>query len=341
MYAPIGFTDTLNSMVALALDAAGDKVAMVGRAHKTGTIDRIDCYVTAITGTPPTYEARLESIASNEPSGSLIAANRNGTFTPVSTGLKSITLTSPYAVTADDPLCAVIEYSSGTVDGSNNATIGYRTTGDMAANGPVGMSNTGSWASSLSAAALSWRYSDGEYVTGVQMITSDDSVTFNSGSTPDEHANLWVPPGGITIAGVLALIRTYGTGGSSPQIILYDSGDSVLGTITIDATKTPSTSARVGHFFFAGGPVELSGGSTYRFAFKPDGNNIQIADVDYANADALIAGNGGLSKSTRVGAGGWADDDTVAYKLWPLATTIPAGGGLSFIGSRRNTLIGR
>ncbi len=331
MYAPIGFTDTLASMVTLALDASGDKVAIVGYAHKTGTIDRIDCYVTAITGTPPTYEARLESISSNAPSGSLIAANTNGTVTPVATGLKSIALTSSYAVAAGDPICAVIEYSAGTVDGSNNASVGYRTTGAMATNGPVGFSNTGSWATSGYAAALSWRYSDGEYATGVQMIITAGNATFNSGSTPDEHANLWVPPGNITVAGVLARFRSYGTGGASSEILLYDSGDGVLGTITLDATRTPSVTARLGHFYFADGPVALTGGSAYRFAFKPDANNIQINDMDYANADALIAGNGGLSKSTRVDGGGWTDDDTVAYQLWPLATTIPAGGGAASI----------
>ena len=97
-----------------SLAAAGQKIAFVFRAPKTGTIDQVGFLVRAVT-VSQTLKVSLETVnpATGHPTGTLIAAGASGTVaSPAANTFYEISLGTPPSVTINDYIAVVIEFDS-------------------------------------------------------------------------------------------------------------------------------------------------------------------------------------------------------------------------------------
>lgn len=314
---------TLGTMV---LDGSTDAAAALLQANKAGSIDRLGLCITAVDGTPPTYDIRLESLTANEPSGSLIAANTNKTFTPVATGWTWYTMTAARTVAEGDKLAVVVNYNTGTIDASNRITVPhYMNLTNF--NWPYGSDTTtlASWTERPGPPIIAARYSDGEVVLGSMPFTGQPSAnTFDNADTPDEIGIKWVQPfTGDCVGASLAVFRPAATG-STFDIVLYDSADNVLASFSGVEAGSTAVNRRVRCFWDG---VTLTSGETYRLVLKPThaSNTVQFYDFVCPDSDSLTAcGWTGVSKTTRTDAGAWTDTSNAFATIAPIMDVATA-----------------
>jgi len=124
------------------VDASNEGVLWVFQAETADAITHIGFRYSLRTGTPPTYRVSLQGVSGatgfNDGTVKGGGTPASKTFTPhASTAwdgtVQWIALDTSYTPTRGEGLCAVIEYSSGTINGSNNSTFSYQI-----ANGPFG-----------------------------------------------------------------------------------------------------------------------------------------------------------------------------------------------------------
>lgn len=125
-----GFTNT-GSTANHSLDASNDGVAWGFYSETDAAITHVFFRYGARTGTPPAYRISLQSAdSSGHPDGTVLGGGTpaSATFTPPAdtswdgTG-QWIALDNAYTPTLGQHLTLVIEYSSGTIDGSNFSSI--------------------------------------------------------------------------------------------------------------------------------------------------------------------------------------------------------------------------
>jgi hypothetical protein len=124
----VSFTNfTINSSAGTA-----DIVVWCFQADTTDAITDLGFRYGARTGTPPTYRISLQGASTSGigPDGTVLGGGSpaSQTFTPpADTSINGLwqwkTLANSYTPTRGQFLCSVIEYSSGTIDGSNNSSF--------------------------------------------------------------------------------------------------------------------------------------------------------------------------------------------------------------------------
>ena len=120
------FIDFPGSFTAIALNSSTRYFSFAGAAVKDGTIDRLRVSIlsTAVAGTVPVYDARLETCSYDSGNGlygsnTLLDTNTNKTFTPTGGSTHVLTLDGTATVSEGDLIAAAVRYSSGTIDASN------------------------------------------------------------------------------------------------------------------------------------------------------------------------------------------------------------------------------
>ena len=253
------------------LDGSGDKVAAKKVASEAKQITHIVVRVDAITGTPPTYAARLETISSFVPSGTLVAAGASGTFTPAAANtVHEVALSTPWTPSINDEFAVVIEYSSGTINSSNRAEITYRATMfHSLGNGEAPFTNSGSGYSQVDGtlALLGVKYSDGTYMrcSGCLEGSSPTGTSdFDDGTNPDERGVVWTQP--YTVDCVGAALETRIFSGGTGDIRLYEDSTQ-LASVSFDQDRLEGNAATdlvVGYW----AAQTLTKDRTYRIALK-------------------------------------------------------------------------
>lgn len=312
-----------------AMNASGVAVAGIFKCEKAGTIDRIESWVTAITGTCPTYDARLESLSAAFPSNSLIAANTNLAWQPSGTGMQSQTLTASRVVAVNDLLAAVIRYSSGTIDGSNFATFRSRCSGAVSGGGqtpwfPRAVLNTGGgWAVATTFPTVTPRYSDGSYPALIGHTPTMTSRDFNSGTNPDERGNRFTAPHTVNCHGARIYVRK--ASGSDFTVKLYDASNNVLASSAVTVNDQMGDASNQLYLPVFWTPVGLIGGQDYRLTvLATTANTLRISDLTFSSADARRAFGFEQYSTTRNDSGGsWTDDATAVALMSVLVEDYP------------------
>lgn len=286
-----GSTPALNT---LTIDAADEKIALIFRAPKSGSLTGGVFHVgNVVTGA--TLDFRLETVddTTGAPTGTLRATNTNAAQvvqdTDDNTGFQ-VTFTAPVAVTIGELLSLVIV----------NPVV---SPGNMQLNGlteaaPGGFPYrsqylTGAWVASASSPCFAPTYSDG-YVAfaDVWPIKAVNSTLWNSGSNPDRRGLRFQLPFAARCTG--CWLVGMGTSGSDMDIILYDT-DAITALVTATLDKDvhgATTNARLRHVCWA--PVELAAGVFYRLIGLPkDVTNTKLHDFDVLAAAVMDAIPGG------------------------------------------------
>lgn len=327
-----GFTTILNE--------SNDKAAFIMRAVRDVTIQKVGFRTGTVT-TGGTLDIRVETVsaATGEPTGTLWAANTNGSQVVASTDDAAFfltTLTSAAAINRSDVFAVVITNTSGAAGNlqivatkSNNAqTFGYHGVYDDSS-GLWNLFATGAFCLALEESGPA--YYAAPYLAPFSTL---DDVTINNGTTPDELGNRLILPFAARALG--AFIDLPSASGATLNIKLYDSADTLLadsGTVDRDQARTGVTVIP-----FASS-VALAAGSLYRLTALPaTDTNIGIPSFSVPSNAMLAAhqGGSGVYRTHRTNAGSWTDTNTqrvlMGLVLDQLDDGAAGGGGGWFAG---------
>lgn len=334
----------------VTIDSTTDRVALVFKAPRTGSIDRVAFRTRTVTSAA-TITARLETVnlADAYPSGTLWATNTSGTQTsPATNTVYEAPLTAAASVTAGDVLALVLQCDSGT---PNLQIATLDTPGTLTGNFPYGVANTtGSYAqnSYRPMAAVRYGASPGYVNIDPQVFVCQDFVsqainTGTGGTTGTRRGLRFTLPYGAELSGCWI----FGDFDGDADLVLYSDAGAVVATLSgladqtpterLDADQRGATSAR-GHFLrFA--PQTLTANTYYRLAVVPEGAT-SITLYDMTGNDAVGIGLtsvplGADFHATYYDGANWQNTTTSRPYMMLLFTGIEAGsaGGGSLFGS--------
>ena len=288
---PQMITSVINSALAggpITFDSSTDRLAYVGISSVTDTLTTIYWRAGTITSAP-VLDVRVETVSNGRPSGTLWAANTNGSCTPSGANTwQTVTLTSAASLTPGDQFAIVFVYSSGTANFQFTVASTVLLVNPMA-HIPVILQDTGggTWGAPTTVAPLCMFVEFG--TAGVRYLPNlcpiDLSITltaFNSGSAADEYALKVVPPFKCRVIGIRAWLANIAAGANF-TVSLWPSSSTTdsdaLGQCAFDGDMAISTSqdGAVDSFF---DPVTLTAGNTYYLGVRADtANNLSVPRI--------------------------------------------------------------
>lgn len=302
------------------INAAGEAVATLFIAPKTGIIDRV-YFRTATVTTGCTLDVRLETVGSNGyPSGTLWGTNTNNTTVIADTDdsvYREVTLTAGASVTEGDFVYLVLRISSGTPSSLLIGRTGSSYQLDYSA-----MSirfSSSAWGTKQQPLVAGVRYSDGDYpnLLGYSPFAGAPTAQNVSDATnPDEYGTKLVLPFGGRIIGFW-MISTSVAVSSSFTVKLYNADGSSL--LASEAYSRYNVRAAGVHIWPFRTPYNAPPG-TYVASFRGTGtNNIAVSYHNVKHTPVTITDWG--TQMTRNNDGAWTEDNT----RWPSMGLVIGG----------------
>jgi len=250
----------------MGMTAAGHKAAFITQVPKTGTIAKVGIRVGTVTSSQ-TLKISLQGVTSGAPDGTILASgNAFGTqASPVTDTFYLVTLTSGPSVTLGNHIAVVVEWDST----AGNLQITGLQLGATTIHSSYGVLYTASWAKQLCLPCVSLEYSDGTYAGGTTWPASTmASVTFNSGSTPDERGLYFQVPFPCRAVGAGGYFQHNGASNDYDLVLYASDGTTVLtsATPTADAVATNDYGH---HFWLFNASQTLVKDTWYRLILKP------------------------------------------------------------------------
>jgi len=330
--------------MSFAVDGETDALEWIVQVDETGpTITKLGFRYTLRTGTPPTYRISIQGVdASGNPDGTVKGGGTpaSATFTPPADATwdgtwQWVTLANSYNSAPGEMLAFVIDWSSGTVDGSNNSsfTRGINNTSSLS---PFAIQNAATVRSRQSNIPI-FGYASADAVFG-RPIETLTTVAISDGGSPDEAAILFTLPAGwgntFQVKGAEFFCR-FVTAAKTVRFTLYDTdGSTVLQSVDRDSDVIRSNSSNaIAEIQFDDALSTLNFGSTYRLSVKvvdaTGSINLHYMDVDAAGDMAAHDWGTAFTYSSREDAGAWTDLATrrLLARLILQDITEPVGGG--------------
>lgn len=321
-------------------------LAMIVRVPKSGTLDRFEWRTANVTNDPDNgVRCSFQDIdaTTGVPDGGV------DQYRIIPSGIASNTWQNPgsitddgtaggvkRSVTKDDIIACVLDLAGGVSGDTVGISILSTTT-----NTNKGLhtyyataNTTPTWTKQNVGLCMALVYDDGSIATFQDGIvwpaSSISTVTFNSGSTPDEYAIRFQIPFQLRASG----LWLRGDFDNDADIILYDAGDSVIGSFSIDKDLQRAAVSGM-HIRRFSSDVTISANTTYRIAVKPGASSINIHTITVPSNDYLAAVGGGVEwyLSTRTNDGSWTDNDAAWMPGGLFVNGIEVGAGSSGGGS--------
>lgn len=309
------------SINSLALNDTVRKVAVVMQAQSANAITHVGFRHTSTTGTSPTYRVSVQGVdGSGQPNGTIVGGGSpaSATFSPTSLAYGAATwqwvaLTNSYTPSRGEWISLVVDYSSGTVNGSNFSSIGYYLNEPMVCQPSALDFQTATWNKRTSQSILS--YKTVSNAVGLPVATNG-TQDFTS---PAEYGVRFTIPSGWCSTYKIAGFRFIG---NPPAASTY-SGYLYSGGGASDTTQIQSVTAIDGDFtgsvnkiqdvYFTDSTLQtLTAGSTYRISLLPGGavnTRLNYFDVSATNDFNAWPLGDNACWTTRSG-GSWTDTTT-------------------------------
>jgi hypothetical protein len=347
---PLGATNEnfATATTTYVLDASGEIAAVIFKAPKTGSIDRVTAHVGAVGNTPDNgLRASLQNVnlttGVNDGTPDENATIASGS---VAVGLLEWTLSASRSVTINEEVAVVIDIPTFTA--GDSVTITHQSTGGNSVGFPYGIAATSSKQSSAMP-MLAVRYTTGEWyllTPWFNLFSSTTTFNIDNGTTPDEVGLAFTLPWNAKLAEAQWSIAVQATT-SDFDIVLYDASNTVLSTSSEEGHIVASTSAR--RYLTMFDHVTLTAGALYRLVIKPTTtNNVSLNYGVVPSGDLFLASQtGGVAYATaRTDAGAWTNYDNgsdgyrIPYiQLWlsavddgAVSALTPAAGALAWTG---------
>jgi hypothetical protein len=330
------------SINAITLDASTEKQAWIFQAEDTAALTHGGFRYGTRTGTPPTYRLSLQGVdASGNPDGTVLGGGSpaSATFTPPASAAWNstwqwIALANAYTPTLGERLALVIDYSSGTIDGTNNSSFGRHITGFGAQVGfPYGVTDTtGAWVKQTNLALYGVKSASGVHGLPVEnLYTTSDAVSGHRIA-----ARILLPAGwGSTFK--LAAIDVHATlniAGTTYKIGIWQKDGTELETIALDGDHAAATANWHSFHLHWDATPELTYGTPYYVGFEAGGGTglaVLGLTADTAAEVAAFPGGDGFYLATFNGTS-WSEDRTTRPLMnFTFKDITPGGGGRSYI----------
>lgn len=318
-----------------SLTASTHKVAEIIQCTKPGTIDKIGFATRSFAQCTNGIKVSLQDLdSSGQPDGTadqfrVVTVNAANSW--FETGLLTSDGTdsgTKRTWSIGDKLAVVWEFSSFAV--SDSLQIARRGVASSPGQSfPYKMTNlTGAWSTGSSDGYyFSLKHSDGyvplDYNGLVPVVTSTASVTFNSGSTPDERGMIFQVPRSMVLTGVWMECDI----DFAADLVLYDTdGTTALVTVHLSASERGNTSVDSGQVFFT--PTTLTANVNYRAALKPTTtSSVNLRQITIPSSGYLGCFTLGTTAmlTTRTDAGAWTETNTIVPRMGLIFSGIDVG----------------
>lgn len=329
-----------------ALNQSTDALEVAFGSHTNEAITHLYTRLASITGTTPTYRISLQGQdSSGNPDGTIKGGGTpaSATFSPSGLGWSGnsghwVALDNSYTPSRGEKLCHVIDYSSGTIDGSNFATFsnGFSVSVSTLLGFPFVQNNDATVRAKAAALPLyGYRTASKRYGNPLKSLAAVG--VFNSGSGTNEYGHLFSLPSGwsdtYTIRDIQAMLTILAAG--NVTLRLYNGGGAgdttVLQDVGYDTDVNAGTGARaVDVPFDEASLTSLTFGSSYRVSVAPDTVNLNLTYMEVEEQADWDAWQGGQNfQLTQRGGGNWTDTPTrrlVNFGFTLGDITEPAGG---------------
>lgn len=309
------------------IDAAGEYVATILNAPKSGNISEIGYFPATATGSPA-VDVRVETAgADGLPSGTLWGANTNASHSPTSNTWAWVTLTAVAAVTKGQVICLKIAYSSGT-------SLQVRRS-EVSTGVPYGVLNTGSPAKSASVPIILVKYDDGSipFVGVLPLSNATVSQNITTATTPDEVGVKFSLPFVCKIIGAVVRVNA---AAAAFDVKLYNAADTLQESASVDGDTQFAAGAGAAVLF----DTEVSYSTTgqdWRLTILPTSGTVTVyrGEVNASATREAWPGGTAFQKTERTDAGAWTDTNTQVPFISLLISALDdgAGGGTSSPGS--------
>lgn len=322
------FTQALLSN-AYSLTNVANRIACVFQIPDTGTLDAISFYIISAT-TPADLRIRLETVnSSGQPSGSLLDANSSTTLASgsVSTGVKTVTFSTPFSVTRGT-------FAALTIDAIGAASVSVaimRMTNPMTNNFPYGLQfASGSWTKQQINLCFATRIgSTYKPIPGVFPMQAASTVAIASNGNPDERGLRFSLPFDTKVRGgwICANSALAGTF----ELVLYDASNTVLATTTRNTGTTGAGTNGQNELLF-GSDITCDKNTVYRLVVKPTTTtSVSLSQITlWTGFEDIYPGGSYFQETTRVDGGTWTDNSQTRLSMGLLLSEIPdsaTGGG--------------
>ncbi len=345
---------SLSASLVIAGANASDKLAMIGRvshAARTGNknISKVHFLFGAVTkSNGSTLRVSLQDVDTANgpvirPDGtadqSVTIANADAGFT--SNGWYTATLGATRTVAYGDLLAVVFDWGSA-VSGDSVVIAGLSLSSVSSNAGSATHQNccvqftSSAWGVVSMVTNVLLEFDDGTFGTldGSIVCSATGSISFNSGSTPDENALEFIAPFTGEIDGMWCYINP---GAGDFDMVFYD-GSTAVATVSVDANAIQAASGRWVRVNFP--KVAVTAGNTYRAAVRPaSGTNASLYYLDVAAAAhrAVLPFGTNAMLNSRTDAGSWGAGTTtrrplIGVRYSGIDTTPPtlASGAFAF-----------
>lgn len=261
------------------VDASNEGVAFAFMSETSSAITKLWFRYGLRVGTPPTYRISLQSLGTTGlPDGTVLGGGSpaSATFTPPAdttwdgTG-QWITLTNSYTPSLGQVMCSVIEYSSGTIDGSNNSSFTRAFSGlqSTVTGVPYVLTNTGGTWSKLGSSIGPFAYGTASTKHGMPAVGTYSTTQSTTGrrsacgiTLPTAMGSTY-SPSGFSCCG-----RLGATGSTGRFSVWNDSGTELATTGDIDSDHLAAVASECNiRAIFTTRPT-LSYGTKYYFGVE-------------------------------------------------------------------------
>jgi hypothetical protein len=312
-----------------ALSAAATGIGWTFNVPKTGTITHVGFLITAFNGTPPAYTVALRNLDTSTGAPSSGAGNYGASaptsYTPVGTGWVWVALGTPATAVAGEFAGASLVPSGSAPNGSDNISIPRGTFTNV---GVTFHFVTSAYVATSGGGAFAVKYNDGT-VYGAALTSSTTYTSIRSNTTPDELGCKFTLPAAMTCSGAALAIHTTWGASATGDIVLYDGSDNVVASTSITDKDYVDENSSV---YVNWGPVNLTGGATYRLVVK--GTATTSGDIvvtryllDSTDARAFFPCGVDWQATERTDAGAWTDTATSIAPMALLVSDITFSGG--------------
>lgn len=253
-------------------------------------ISKLGVYCAAVSA-PPVLQVRIETHTgtAGTPTGTLVNVNAFGTFTPAAGTYHRVALNQPWTVPAGGQSVAfVVGWASGTF---GSVTLNQRdTNGSQFSAWPASFNGT-TWTVNTSGVGCIWPINDidqemHDVFPLPQLLTSNNNVQYNTGSSPNEHGSRIIAPFAFLATGFTARTRVFANGGVIGRFWL--NGVQISSDVACTVTSSQLASATTVDFIqFPLPDTKIKRGDEVIISLMPTtANNIIFSNANFLNQAA-------------------------------------------------------
>ena len=315
------------------LNGSGLKHGVVFQAQDTDTITHVFFSHHSTVGTSPTYKIGIQGVGTTgNPDGTYLGGGSpaSATVNPTSLGYAASTgywvaLTNSISLTRGQFYSFVIEYDSGTINGSNFSRVGVQQNENSYI--PYWLAFNGTSWGKQTAWAPVYGLRSATNVYGRPFSNSTANQISTNGHRSAAKFSLdagWLSS--YKLSGFALIVSDFSATGNI-TVGLWSASSSIQ-TFSFDTDYIAGTgTGGYREFYFTGDPVVLDAGTAYYVGFERNGtsfftNTLQLSEANDAKAYPL----GGFNLSTWNGSA-WTDSPSILVPCRLIFDDLTGGGG--------------